>query len=490
MSKTSRNRSRWIPCVAMVAMVAMVSCLKAPRLDEGHCANNDGDAYCESLDPAAPYCVQGSSGCAALHNVKLGENGCVVMPPEAACHALCGLHECLDQAESSSSGSTSSEQETSTGDVDSSSSTGGICNVSDDCDDPARPFCLEGICGACSDGEQPDVLCASLDSSKPYCREERCAECSPSDSTSCSGDTPICDPIDLVCIPCVHHESCDRVGSPACDVGTGRCFDPEAVTEISLINEGVLEEAIAAVEPDQSHTLVITGNLFTPHSVVVDDRKRIAFVSYNNTIQPIHGDAIQPTLMVRGQGTAVFLRKIHIEGEQANAVRTEAAAHLYADASEIYGNAAPAVSLIAGTQAFFRNTIVVGLGSDAIDSSASRLDLQFVTALVADVSDHALACPGGGVTVRNSLMLSRFTASIDCDAAQLQHTAVHSGATFDADWFVDYPQDLKLVASEESEVFSSVGVWRQGDSPADIDGDARPSIDGEATYVGADVPRR
>lgn len=90
------------------------------------------------------------------------------------------------------------------------------CLGAADCKDADKPVCLLGACRACGTSAdcEPPLRCSPKEHQcKPPCA-------APGD---CSGDTPLCDPVELVCVACETNADCDE--APLCHPTTKLCVD-------------------------------------------------------------------------------------------------------------------------------------------------------------------------------------------------------------------------------------------------------------------------
>ncbi|MBL4688658.1 MAG: hypothetical protein JKY37_28985, partial [Nannocystaceae bacterium] len=112
---------------------------------------------------------------------------------------------------------------------------------------------------------------------------------------------------------------------------------------------------------------------------------------------------------------------------------------------------------------------------------------------------YALQCTApGAVVIRNSFLgtldnagadIFCGTATVSSSASQVAIAGVNNVDLPDigAMWFGDINSgDLQLDAPPAA--LLTAAEWNEGDPPTDIDGDARPTVDGTADVAGADVP--
>lgn len=491
----------------LLPVLALAGCADKTHLFS-YCGNNDGDAYCAREDPEHPYCVLGFDEC--FEAASLGEfsNGCVAEAPPPECSSPCGVDNggaCIDPTESSSSGSTTdqpsstteSETETDAETDDLTTTTGPECMDNVECMDPALPFCIEQTCSPCSASVDvtPDEACAGLDETTPLCVDDTCVQCTAEDASACVDTTPLCDAESNTCVACSFHEECQDIGSPACNLATGACFDPQAVTEVSLSSANALQNAINTVADGAEHAIVITGGSGL-HTVTIDGGKTIAIVSNSSAVRSIQGNGGSPGITVSGNDTIAFLHRARLFGNTDDVgITVTSGASLFADSTQVAQNAGGGITLASGTSAQLRNCMVAGEGGNpgqpALSATGANLELLYSTlGLDFNNGGSVLECSGGSVSIRNSVIVSEASAGgseIDCAGATATNSAVETTLS-PTTWFPLFASgDYSLSASGQTQ-FSDIAAWLNGDPPFDFEGDARPDIDGTADYAGADVP--
>ena len=389
---------------------------------------------------------------------------------------------------------TSTETATTAGPTTETDTTGPSgCQGPQDCADPASPFCIDELCVDCSAAADPDMACAQLDALTPLCVDESCVQCTAQSTSACSDTTPLCDTDANACVPCEFHEQCQDIGAPACNLRTGACFDPAAVSEVDAGTPGSLQDAIDTLGDAAQHAIVVTGGTVTNHNVTVDGAKTIAIVSVNTASQSIRGNDGNPTITVSGSDTTVFLHRLRLEANGGDVgISVEAGASLFADSIVVAQNSGGGISLATGTSAQLRNCMVAGDGGNAAAvSSSGTLSIAYST-LGRDTNfgDPVLECSSGSTTVRNSIIVSETNApgnEVACAGALLENTAEE--ATLNPqDWFGAgfVSGDYSLTAAGQAQ-FMDIAIWEDGDPPFDFEGDPRPATDGSADYPGADT---
>ena len=490
----------------LLPALALAGCADKTNRLPYYCGNNDGDAYCAREDPEHPYCVLGFDECFGAANLGEFSNGCVAEAPPPECSSPCGVDNgdaCIDPTESSSSGSTTDqpssttegETETDAETDDLTTTTGPECMDNAECMDPDLPFCLEQTCSPCSASVDvtPDEACAGLDETTPLCVDDACVQCTAEDASACVDTTPLCDAESNTCVACSFHEECQDIGSPACNLATGACFDPQAVTEVSLSSANALQNAINTVADGAEHAIVITGGSGL-HTVTIDGGKTIAIVSNSSAVRAINGNTAA-VLTVTGNSTTAFLHRIRLEDSDDVGIAVTSGASLFADSTQVAQNAGGGITLASGTSAQLRNCMVAGEGGNpgqpALSATGANLELLYSTlGLDFNNGGSVLECSGGSVSIRNSVIVSEASAGgseIDCAGATATNSAVETTLS-PTTWFPLFASgDYSLSASGQTQ-FSDIAAWLNGDPPFDFEGDARPDIDGTADYAGADVP--
>lgn len=138
-----------------------------------------------------------------------GTNGCIACDTSSACGPSCGA----------CSGSIPVCGGVTTGCVQ--------CNTSSDCTSPNAPFCDASThtCGPCT-GDGPSGGC--INPAKPACIASgslagTCQQCSATNSSQCSGSTPICNTTTDTCTGCTNNSQCSG-STPLCDANKGTCI--------------------------------------------------------------------------------------------------------------------------------------------------------------------------------------------------------------------------------------------------------------------------
>jgi hypothetical protein len=128
------------------------------------------------------------------------------------------------------------------------------------------------------------------------------------------------------------------------------------------------------------------------------------------------------------------------------------------------------------------------------------VDVVYSTLAAGFGTAQALRCSGEGTrTIRNSILFAEADeGEIDCPDASIQQSALESaygdgnvavGSVDTGAWFVDFARgDLHLDPEVAAPMFAAVATWAEGDPRDDLDGDARPFVNGAMDWCGADLP--
>jgi len=207
-----------------------------------------------------------------------------------------------------------------------------------------------------------------------------------------------------------------------------------------------------------------------------------------------------PTVVVNQDGV-LFAHDVDVVGGgNVGVVCTSCQAWL--SSSEITENDDGGIDVQGTSTVRIKNLTVGGflLAAPAIAISAgSNVEILYSTLVGGVNNSAALVCQGGAtVGVRNSLLASaNANPELVCAGVSITDSATESAAVGsvalgqmpgDGSWFADFAAgDLRLSMTAPSEI-ATAAVWHTGDPSADIEGDARPTMDGTPDYAGADVP--
>lgn len=520
-----------------------------PGRNENHCYVKAGDDTCEALYPdlSRPFCEVACLG-------SPGDNGCVAARPTDACYSPCGnemtLEECRSVADEGTTGSTEpvetgsttdDAESTETGEPNSSSegppadeSTTAVpeCTGTEPCNDLANPLCVDGACVPCTETEDGNAACQTLDPNLPVCAGGVCVLCTLGNQGACADTTtPICDVEGPRCI-CTEHEQCGTGDQVACHIEAGTCF-PNDPDDVLHVGEGQVFEslcdlasnpALAEVDEGEQAVVVLHGTTNFDEACTLEGNRVVAFkMASDADLDWIQSNTDQaPTLTLGNgaiayldglrflantqgdeavlalQGAIVYLRRSEISGNQGLAISADNA-RVFVDRSRIVGNGG-GIEATGGSTVTLTNVFVSGPNDvSAVTIDGSTLEMRYVSAGAAFGDARALQCLGTStVRIRNSLLLSRGDLNaVDCTGAIVDTSAMSGvlvdvtgtgntqGVVVNPDWFSNYNGgDFHLV---DGHPFNDVAVWQDGDPLTDIDGDLRPGIPGP-DVAGADVP--
>jgi hypothetical protein len=168
--------------------------------------------------------------------------------------------------------------------------------------------------------------------------------------------------------------------------------------------------------------------------------------------------------------------------------------------SQIVGNLQGGIRVIAGDLRI-ENSMVGGDVNDqtALDILGGTVDVVYSTLFAGFGTAKALNCAGGGAgsSVRNSLIVARTDNPeiVGCDQAEVGDNAIEAAlagntslGAMNIAWFPGAAMADFHLGMNAPATISTAATWQTGDPATDIDGDARPTVDGTPDYAGADVP--
>jgi hypothetical protein len=504
-SMTSTIRST--KAIAGLGLGLTLGCLVG-RPNDDHCSYLDGDRTCADRYPGErTFC--GTCGLAPARD------GCIAQrPTDDACYSPCGDGTridddaaCLVGASSTSGDDTTitGEPSTSGSDSGSESSSGSTtgpmpCSGTADCTDAAAPFCepVSGECVACDGTEDPDGACAGLDPGMPLCVGGACVQCTAAAAQACTGETPVCDDASNMCVPCTAHDQC---GEAACNLFTGACLPADAVVHVGPGQRyTTLGEAVDSFDAGAEGTIVVHQDNYD-EAATVDAGRTLAFLAADGDLPLwILAGGGSPQLVV-GDAT-VLMDGIQISGNASSmhpGVRVDGG-RAWVDRARIVVNSGGGVLAQAGAELVLRNCFMGGSINNEATTTVNGSDatILYSTLVAGFGSATAMSCDGAAtVDVRNSILVAEAGSSeIQCSGATIEHTAaeMNLGGTntglgdVNTGWFADYVGgDLHLAATPPISI-ATTAQWETGDPPMDIDGEARPQLDGAPDVAGADVP--
>lgn len=456
----------------VVACTAHTDCAdaEAPACgDDGTCvacdAIADGDTACATHDEGAPLCREGA--CVPCHGSNT--DACPAEMP------TCQDFTCVEC----------------TSDDDSA------CSV-------ARPVCSENTCVPCT---ADDIGACANDAARPVCFENTCVACTEDDPGACTGETPVCDTETNTCVPCAEHGQCE---SGVCNVDTGACF---SAANVLVVDGGPgctnntepfcrIGQAVSAI-PQGQLTAVLVHALGgdTPYfeSIILDGALTALFVAAGEDPPRIQGNG-GPGLTVSG-GAIAHLERIQFRGNTSGLglLVTGEGSRAVLDRCVVALNRTGGISITTNGALELVNSFVSGdSDADALAVTGGTAAILYSTLAGQYGVSHALACDEtSSVTVRNSFFVARHDDDeVQCDAASFSYSAAEMSlpgtGTFqlgplELSWFSNIGQgDLHL--NEPPNGLLRAAQWQPGDPSIDIEGDARPTTEGEMGVAGADVP--
>ncbi|MBK8713902.1 MAG: hypothetical protein IPN32_04065 [Deltaproteobacteria bacterium] len=392
--------------------------------------------------------------------------------------------------------------------TDPSSSTGPQgCAGDDECGGPGTPICIDQVCSPC----ESDAQCAAKDPANPACRDDgQCVQCTASNDDGCGGATPICDAAVNTCMGCAFHEQCP---DSACRIATGECFYEADVHTVGAGQDfedftaaaGSLGAEMAVLRvasgPTYDEAIVLSGSsaVWAILDANPDDDTLPLWARTSGNTSTLSIDA----------GAEVYIQGISVSSNTGSSMFPGIAvdnASLYLDRAWVVTNLGGGISLDNGGYALVRNSFVGGvLDIPAVTASDSTLE-GFYSSLIGSAGESAsVMCNAGAtVTVRNSLLLSRADAASDiqCSNASISDSVTEAnfpggsnittvgvmGATESMSWFAGYASGNFHLTPMAPAAILTAAQWQSGDPLVDIDGDARPGVDGSADVAGADIP--
>lgn len=522
------SRSIHVPTLLITSAFGaglLVGACTTREANSEHCSANEGDRYCAEISPDTPVCSSGErgecngslpTGCVAAEDLIEGcADPCGSLTPE----------ECEGVAESSSSGSGSTDTDAPTG-MDTEESTGTdttgptSCAGPQDCVSPGAPYCSDdGVCVACDEAPMPelaDAACAAADPLTPACAEGTCVTCTGDVTVVCDEQLQLCDTEANACVGCTEHGQCT---SGACQIAEGTCFPEETVLVTvdgdagSGADFGAIEDAVGAIEAGGFGVIVVgeldSAGTYQPGGggFVVDGGRTIAMLAAEGERPVLQGTGANAGLRVSGAGTVVYLDELEftLSSEQGLVVD---GGFVWVDRSRIVENGGGGVLAQSMAEVTLRNCFVGGggNGSPALTMAGASSEVVYSTFFNSAVAaTPALECsPGSMLSLRNSIVVTEGGASgaeFDCPGSSVSYSAMEtvvagvgnsSVAPFPDgspdQWFADVGSGDFGLQNEGVAVFADIAQWQDGDPATDIDGGVRPSDDGAPDYAGADIP--
>ncbi len=391
-----------------------------------------------------------------------------------------------------------------------SSSTAPECTTDDECAAPT-PHCSMGSCVTCSATPDPDGACAALDPDAPLCEGDACVQCREGDATVCTGTVPVCDTATNTCVGCSDHAQCPL---SACHFDEGSCMPEDRVWFVDgdAANCGAatgtpaapyctVGDALAQIGQASRGTLRVFAASEPYTEAVTIDGTRVVAVLAADDGTPEFDATGAPTLTVDGATLFAWRLRWRSNAQAPAIVLDDAIAWI--DRSEIVQNQGGGIDASNGSLLHLRTSVVGAGGTGLADRQALRVDGATIDVVASSIAGNdssmnaSIRClGGGGGSLRNSIVVGLDPPSISCLALDVADSVVDTPGldgdgntvqgSFNAGWFVDAAGgDFHLVPGT---LFEDAGIWRTGDPPVDLDGDARPTRDGALDVVGADVP--
>ena len=404
------------------------------------------------------------------------------------------------------SGPTTGVDTTATSNVDdaTTATTGPDCKDDGDCD--AGMFCIEGACGTCADGDDPDALCSGADGALPVCDVDggTCVACV---AATCDGDNPVCDPT-VGCLPCVEHFQCPDSACHLLGPEQGSCFDTADVVEASDVTE--LTNALTGLSAGAQLVINLAAETFTM-SGTLSINGEVAILGQPGTI--VTGGATNVFAVGGMANELLYLAGIEFDTGPFRVVRCDAPGGVWIDDTSIVGYPVAVLSLCdAHVRRSHFNAAMTGGVALAVEPGGS---LQAENSSIGPGTPSAITVFGGDVDLRYMTIAGNET-SLDCDSMasgtvrnsiltgtvatgsissscflSFVDNAVDEGfslgdevGVYDGNWFTAPAQGDFHLAMPGAAVFADIADWDDGDPLADIDGDPRPQM--APGFVGLD----
>lgn len=528
------TRTLHLSVAGLVSGFALSAACNLHVKNEGHCYYHEGNATCEErwADEGLVFC---GTKCLARDGNPASphRDGCVSAAPEEGCYSPCGGEKdvsedmsCLGEADTGTSGPTSATEPTGTSvtmtdattvetsesvtltttmtsDTEPTTSGPTGCVESSECSDPELPLCIDEVCSPCQDAKVPDAACAAKDAELGVCGESgACVECSGSNSDACDGTTPVCDEETSACVGCGAHEQC---GMFACAFETGECLD---ACRYEVDGDGgktttTIQAAVNMVDDGADCTIVVhdyEGDTYG--TVVIDGGKRIALLAASGVAPRITGNS-GAGVEVSG-GAVLYARGLDIRGNTSDVGLSVAGAGTlaYVDDTLVVLNTGGGITVGSSAELRLRNSIVGGANSSGpgLRVTSASVGAVYTTIVGIGVNGQAVVCSAPlGVDVRNALIFAEDDADeFACmgGAVTVAYTAAEAdlagtgneGVALQTSSFANFGEANFLLSPAGGNLVEDIARWQDGDPATDIEGDARPNVDGMMDFAGADVP--
>ena len=382
------------------------------------------------------------------------------------------------------------------------------CMDDDECDQGNQLFCVDEMCVDCTGTPDGDAACAEADAARPACNDMgACVQCTDANAAACDGDTPVCDAEAFECRECVEHSECP---DSACkirhdsetkgSVGLGTCFDPADVVTVNNEMGGDFPSIDAALSSigDGDDLVIILEQANDYNEAVAfgsgqnQDVAILAAPGENpNWIQG--GNMAGPHITINASGR-LWLHDVEVRANQDSgvaAIRVNGG-RLHVQRSRIVANLGGGILVENMGFAVVENSFVSGNGDTAaavvVSSSAADVVYSTLGRPGNFVGDPVLACASPEVlTVRNSIVVNQtgMPGNEVCAEAAVTTSAVETTST-PTDWMSGFASgDYELTTPPMD--WLSAATWLEGDPATDIDGTARPTMEGP-DVAGAHIP--
>ncbi|MEX1367185.1 MAG: hypothetical protein AB1Z98_28920 [Nannocystaceae bacterium] len=316
----------------------------------------------------------------------------------------------------------------------------------------------------------------------------------------CDAELLLCDEDANACVSCTEHEQC---ASGACELAVGRCFPEDVVVHVDqdggqdfssvTVAVGSIGDGMAGVIV--VHEAGMDGLTAYQGLVQVDGGKTIALLAAAGEAPILQGTGVNPGVRAQDAETTLYVDGIGISGNAGGVGLEVDGATAGVDRSRIDDNNGGGVQAQSMANLTLRNCFVGGIAADVDAIALNEADLTMLYTTVGGGSvvsgrTRALFCDGASVaSVRNSILVSLDTMSeVECPTVTLTTSATEAEVGFSAAWFDGYAAGEFSLSASGMTTFEGLAQWQAGDPATDIDGDARPDVDGTADYAGADVP--
>ncbi len=378
------------------------------------------------------------------------------------------------------------------------------CVDNGDCDNPDAPFCdeLSGGCVPCNDLTGPDAACVEADAGTPLCIEGVCVQCTTDDHAACGDIAPFCDSGSNTCVACTEHGQCPDT---ACNLARGSCIDESNVAYVDgdqACGEGDGSLGAAFCSPSEAlesagdEALLFIHDYGAQYSVALTIDIDVVLFSTSTYAQPrlrSYGD--NPAMQVIGSGTLV-IRNIHVSGSGGEGVHINGG-QAWIERSRIVKNSGGGIVVDGGGSLVLENSFVGGdVDTRAVDIVDGTVDINYTTIVAGFGDTTALFCTDGqGSAVRNSIIISRSDADeLVCPDLSVTSSALEVPlgdnaelGPMDITWFSeDFAAGDFSLSGAHPLAIDIAATWLDGDPDTDINGDARPTIDGASDFAGAD----